>query len=238
MTYKTPAITILTGLILTCLGCGEEVKMVEVEPMTIEFKKTTGSEPLKVKALDMRGIEIKDVPFTYSSEDGSVAMVTGDGVVKPVGDGSTYIVARTPQGITGEVFVKVCLPNELICDPGDELKLKVGTTGPIKCEVRDCAGDKVQSKIEFKVSDEEVARPYEDDYIFVGLKVGDTHVVAKAFTFEKQVRLHVDEQEFLPGMEPGAGGGGGGGGKKKGGDGDTPYGSSQYDHILSNMKFD
>jgi hypothetical protein len=237
MTNRLAQIAIITGILSTGLGCGEEVKMVEVEPLSIEFKKTTQSEKIEVKAMDIRGIEIQNIPFTFSSENGSVAMVTGDGVVKPVGDGSTYIVARTPQGVTGETFVKVCLPNKLICDPGDELKLKVGVTGPIKCQVYDCKEEEVSAKIEFAVADETISRPYEEDHIFVGLKVGDTHAVAKAFDFQQQVRIHVDEQEFLPGMGPGSVGGGGGG-KKKGGGDQGAYGKSQYDHILSNMKFD
>lgn len=237
MMKRARPIVLVAALLAICLGCGEEVKMVEVEPMTIDFKKTTQSEKITVKAMDIRGIEIKNIPFTFSSENGSVAMVTGDGVVKPVGDGSTYVVARSPQGVTGETFVKVCLPNKLICDPADELKLKVGTTGPIRCEVLDCNDEKVAAKVEYGVADEKISHSYEEDHIFVGLAVGDTHAVAKAFDFQQQIRIHVDEQEFLPGMGPGSGGGGGGGGGKKGG-GDAPYGSSQYDHILSNMKFD
>jgi hypothetical protein len=237
MTNRLGPIALVAGVLAICLGCGDEVKMVEVEPMSIEFKKMTQSEKIEVKAMDIRGIEIPNVPFTFASENGTVAMVTGDGVVKPVGDGSTYIVARSPQGITGETFVKVCLPNKLICDPGDQLDLKVGTTGPIRCEVLDCNDEKVPSKIEFGVADEKISRSYEEDHIFVGLEVGETHVVAKAYDFQQQVRIKVEEQEFLPGMGPGSGGGGGGGGQKKGG-GDKPYGNTQYDHILSNMKFD
>jgi hypothetical protein len=188
--------------------------------------------------MDIRGIEISNIPFSFSSENGSVATVTSDGVVKPVGDGKTYIVASTPQGITADTHVKVCLPNKMICDPADQLDLKVGTTGPIRCHVVDCNEKKVQAKIEYKVADEKFSRSYEEDHIFVGLDVGDTHVVATAFEFQQQIRIHVEEQEYLPGMGPGSGGGGGGGGKKKGGGGDKPYGSTQYDHILSNMKFE
>jgi len=237
MTNLPGRITLVTGVLAVCLGCGEEVKMVEVEPMTIEFRKTTQSEKIVPKAMDIRGIEIKNIQFSFSSEDGSVATVTSDGVVKPVGDGTTYVVASTPQGITADTQVKVCLPNKLVCDPTDQLDLKVGTTGPIKCEVLDCNEEKVQAKIEYKVADEKFTRQYEEDHIFVGLEVGETHVIAKAFDFQQQIRIKVEQQEFLPGMEPGAGGGGGGG-KKKGGGGNSPYGSTQYDHILGNMKFD
>jgi len=238
MTNRLGPIALVSGVLAICLGCGDEVKIVEVEPMTIEFKKTTQSQKIEAKAMDIRSIEIPNVPFSYSSENGSVATVTSDGVVKPVGDGSTYIVTSTQQGVTADTHVKVCLPNKLICDPDDELKLKVGTTGPIKCEVLDCNDKKVTAKIEFGVADEKISRSYEEDHIFVGLAVGDTHAVAKAYDFQQQIRIHVDEQEFLPGMGPGSGGGGGGGGKGKGGGGDQPYGNTQYDHILSNMKFE
>jgi len=237
MTNRLGPIALVTGVLAICVGCGDEVKMVEVEPMTIEFKKTTQSEKIVPKAMDIRGIEIPNIPFSFSSENGSVATVTSDGVVKPVGDGSTYIVSSTSQGITADTHVKVCLPNKLICDPSDQLELKVGTTGPIKCEVLDCNEEKVASKIVFTVADEKTSRSYEEDHIFVGLAVGETHVIAKAFEFQQQVRIKVDEQEFLPGMGPESGGGGGGG-KKKGGGGDKPYGNTQYDHILSNMKFE
>ena len=72
---------------------------------------------------------------------------------------------------------------------------------------------------------------------FGGGVAGVGSVVEVAYDFQQQVRIKVEEQEFLPGMGPGSGGGGGGG-KRKGGGGDKPYGNTQYDHILSNMKFD
>ena len=218
-------------------ACGPDVKMVEVDPPQVQFKKTTQSEQIEAKALDMLETEVPGVQFTYESEDTSVATVDADGTVKPVGDGNTWIHAKTKEGVEGTMMVKVCLPKELECDPADELKLKVGTAGPIKCRVLDCDGEPRRTRIEMTQADEKMLLK-EGDNVFIGLAVGDTEVTVKAEGMEKTVKVHIDEQEYLPGMGPGSGGKGGGKGRRGGGGGeDSAYGDTKYDHILDNMKF-
>ena len=234
----------LAAAVVICSGCGQDVKMVEMEPMKMRFSKTTQSDKITAKALDIISAEVPGVHFNYTSENPAVASVTSDGLVKPEGDGSTAIVAKTKEGVTGECFVTVCLPGEMICDPGDELKLKVGTAAPIRCHVVDCNEEQVQNaKIEFVEADSKMVLKEEamtsqgrTSMAFIGLAVGDTTVTVKSFAFEQVIKVHIDEQTFLPGMGPNSGGGGGGG-KKKGGD--DPYGGAgnRFDHILGNMKF-
>ena len=96
-------------LIVSCLssafllfGCGQEVKMVEVEPPNIMFVRKAQTEHLRAKALDIHSAEMQGVTFTYSSENPGVADVDADGTVRPKGNGSTAVVARTPSGVTGE----------------------------------------------------------------------------------------------------------------------------------------
>lgn len=245
MTIRSLMFLVLFAVVAT--GCGQEVKMVEVEPIKLSFTKKTQSEKVKAKALDILGAEVVGISFTFESENPSIATVTPDGLVKPAGDGSTAIVAKTKDGITSEAFVSVCLPKELVCDPGDELQLKVGTSGPVKCHVVDCNDEVIQgAKIEFKEADGKmVLNEVNQQHIsqghvsnpFVGLAVGDTTLTIKSFDFEKVVKVHIDEQTYLPGMGPDSGGGGGGGGGKKKGDDDPYGGGGRFDHILGNMKF-
>jgi hypothetical protein len=232
------------GLLLLAVwvhvGCGPEVKIVEVDPPSISFSKPTQSQNIHAKALDIHDAEVSGVKFTYRSEDTTVATVDSDGTVKPAGNGSTAIVAEASTGkVTGESFVKVCLPKEIVCDPADKLMLKVGTSGPIKCHLTDCKDEKAPAKITFTPADTGMLLKEGDD-IFIGLKVGDTSVKISAYGLEKTVPVRVDEQTYLPGMGPGSlthggGGGGGGGGKNK-----DPYagqGGGRFDHILKNMNF-
>jgi hypothetical protein len=246
MTKK--CLAVLAALAVLAPACGQEVKMVEVDPMKITFTKTTQSEKVTAKALDMRGAEVKGVSFVFESENPSIVSVTSDGLVKPVGNGSTAVLAKTQEGVTSEAFVSVCLPKELVCDPAEQLELKVGTSAPIKCHVIDCNDELVQSaKVAFKEADGALILNELDQQTvsqghttnpFVGLAVGDSQITVTSFEFEKIVKVHIGEQTFLPGMGPdsGGGGGGGGGGGKKGSD--DPYGGGgRFDHILGNMKF-
>jgi hypothetical protein len=221
-------------------GCGQEVKMVEVEPSSINFTKPTQSQKIKAKALEIRGAEIPGVPITFRSENTAVATVNSSGVVKPAGNGSTAIIAEAANGVDGEAFVKVCLPKEIICDPPQLLTLRVGTAGPIKCHVTNCKDEKIQVKIDYIEASKEML--FKDgENTFVGKMVGDTSVTIKSMGLEKTVNVHIDEQIFSPGMGPGSGGGGGhhsgGGGKGKS---KNPYknnGGGRYDHIIGNMSF-
>jgi hypothetical protein len=219
-------------------GCGQDVTTVEVDPPQISFKKTTQSETIEAKALDIRDAPVEGVAFTFESEDSSVATVDSGGVVKPAGNGSTAVIAKTKEGVQGETFVKVCLPDELECDPADKLELKVGLAAPIKCRVLDCEGEKMPTRIEMTPAEsEEKMLLKEGENVFIGLAVGDTEVEVEGLGLEKTVAVHIDEQDFAPGMGPGSGGGGRGGGGGGGKKDDKPYGKTSYDHILKNMKF-
>jgi hypothetical protein len=236
MRKTTMATLALAALPALLAGCGQEVKSVVVEPPQMEFKLLSQSEKLKVKATDIVDAPVKGVEFSFGTENPMVATVGSEGIVKPTGNGSTWITARTKEGVEGQSFVKVCLPKEIKCEPPDLLKLKVGLAGPIKCEVLDCRDEKRPGRIELTQADDKLLLK-EEDNIFIGLAVGDTEVKIKAFDLETSVKVHIDEQIYLPGMEPGAGGGGGGGGGKKKGGEDSAYGKSNFDHILKNMQF-
>ncbi len=216
-------------------GCGQDIKIVEVKPMNISFTKTTQAEKIKAKATEVHGGEIPGVTFTYRSENSGVATVDSSGTVKPAGNGSTAIIARAPNGVEGESFVKVCLPKELICHPADKLELKVGTAAPIKCHVTNCRDEKIQTQIEMTPTDTTMVLK-EGDNVFIGLKVGDTQIGVKVLDMTATVAVHVDEQEFLPGMGPGSMSARKRGGGKAGKDDKDPYGTGgRFDHIIKGM---
>ena len=228
---------------LACLlfACGQEVKSIEVDPTTIEFKKPTQNRKITATAHDIQIIPVPNVPISFRSENRSVATVDSNGVVRPAGDGKTAIVAESPNGVQGETFVKVCLPREIICDPPSTLDIKVGIAAPIKCHVIDCTNEKIQGAGVELVGTDRSTVLKEGQNVYIGLKVGDTTATAKHGTLEKKIAIHVDEQTFRPGSGPGAGGGrgGGGGGDGYGSDDKNPYGGGgRFDHIIDKLKFE
>ncbi|MBN2343820.1 MAG: Ig-like domain-containing protein [Deltaproteobacteria bacterium] len=222
------------------MGCETEVKIVSVEPTTINFNAKTQSTRVKAQGLELRGTPIPGVQFTYRSDNTSVAEVSADGTVRPVSNGSATIIASTTDGKQGESFVKVCMPQELVCDPPAVLNLRVGTAAPIKCHLIDCKEETITGTIEYIEADKEALfKDPSAEGTFVGKVVGDTKVTVKGGGLEKMITVKVAEQLFAPGMGPGSGGGGGGGGNEKERRNKDPYneGSSagQFNHILKNM---
>ena len=189
--------------------------------------------------MTLRGDPIPGIKFNMLSDNTSVAEVDADGMVKPVGNGTATIIVTTPEGKKGEAFVKVCLPTEIKCTPESVLNLRVGTAAPIKCHVEDCNGETLPNKLDYVEADKDAL--FKDPTMegtFVGKVVGKTQVVVKGSGLEKVITVEVAEQIFSPGGKPGTGGGGGGGNRSD--RNKDPYNEKsggQFNHILSNMKF-
>jgi hypothetical protein len=225
---------------IAVIGCGDEVKIVSVEPATINFNAKTNSTKLRAQGLTLRGDPIPGIKFNMLCDNTSVAEVDADGMVKPVGNGTATIIVTTPEGKKGEAFVKVCLPTEIKCTPESVLNLRVGTAAPIKCHVEDCNGETLPNKLDYVEADKDAL--FKDPTMegtFVGKVTGKTQVTVKGSGLEKVITVEVAEQIFSPGGKPGTGGSGGGGGKRNDRNKD-PYNEKsggQFNHILSNMKF-
>ena len=232
---------IIIGVVsLLTMACGNEVKIVSVEPTTINFTAMTQSTKIKAQGLELRGDPIPGVKFTFRSDNTAVADVAADGTVKPVANGSATIIATSEQGKQGQTFVKVCLPTEIKCDPENVLSLRVGTAAPIKCHVIDCNGENLPNKVIYEEADKEAL--FKDPTVegtFVGKVVGETKVTVKGGGLEKVISVNVAEQIFSAGGKPGSGHGGGhgGGGNDREKDPYNEKGGGQFNHILGNMKF-
>jgi hypothetical protein len=230
--------------VVLCVGCSQEVKMVEVEPPKIEFRQLDDSTTLRARALNAKGVTITDsMTLTYSSESPSVADVSSAGDVTPRGNGDTAILVKAPNGVTGEAFVSVCLPKELVCEPKEQLDIRVGTGAPIKCHVLNCREEVIQdAKVSFDVLAKNVALA--DTAVssssrgvsampVTGSMVGETEATVTAYNFEKKIHIKVDEALPIPGEEDYKAS------QKGGGKKEDPYKGTKggFSHILSNMKF-
>jgi hypothetical protein len=242
---KTFALLGATAAVL-CVACSQDVKVIEIDPMKIEFRLLDESTELRVRGLNAKGAPA-DVggAFTFSSESPSIADVSSSGVVTPKGNGDTAIIATAPNGVKGEVFVSVCLPKELVCEPKEQLDIRVSTGAPIKCHVLNCREEIIENPvISFDVLAKNVAVPDKAAPAskkgvialpVTGGIIGETEATVTAYNFEKKIHIKVEEALPIPGEEEYLKGQKGG---KKGG-GNDPYSSGKggFGHILSNMKF-
>jgi hypothetical protein len=244
MTKKSAVLGAALGVL--CVGCSQEAKIVEIEPTKIEFRVLDDSTTLRARALDSKGNEVTEGgSLTFSSESPSIADVSSTGEVRPKGNGDTAIVATAPNGAKGEVFVSVCLPKDLICEPKDELDIRVGSGAPIKCHVENCREEIIQdAKVSFDILAKNVALA--DTAVSSSVKgisampvtgsmIGDTEATVTAYNFEKKIHIKVEEALPIPGEEEYKASQKGGKGKG----GNDPYsgGKGAFGHILDNMKF-
>ena len=232
------------AMVVVSAGCGQEVKMVEIEPTKIDFRVLEDTTELRARALNSKGVAITDsVALAFSSESPSIADVSSTGVVSPKGNGDTAIVVTAPNGVKGEVFVSVCLPKELVCEPKEQLDIRVGSGAPIKCHVLNCREEIIQdAKVSFEVLAKNVAMA--DTAVSSSVKgvsampvtgsmIGDTEATVTAYNFEKKIHIKVEEALPIPGEEEYKAS------QKGGGKQDDPYKGTKggFGHILSNMKF-
>ncbi len=192
-----------------CIGCGQEVKFIEIKPMKIEFHNTGETKELQVIATTSRGETVKEPQkYTFSSENPAVAEVSQEGVVRAVGNGNAAVTAKAPNGISGEVFVSVCLPKELACDPASQIDTRVRSANPLRCRVLDCKGRPVSNpQISFDIAAKDLAKGENADTSqegvvtipIAGAAEGDTQIKVSAYGFEKTIRIHVDKALVIPG---------------------------------------
>jgi hypothetical protein len=222
-------------LLLVGFGCEPEVKQIEVDPMSINFTKMTQSRKLEVQGQEYHEVEVPGVVFGFSSENTAVTTVDSrSGLVQPAGNGSTAIKIQAPNGVETEVFVKVCLPKAIVCDPADKLALRVGFAAPLKCHAIDCRDEKLSGVVGLESGDEKIA--YKDgENVFIGFAVGDTEITAKVPGMEKRISVRVDEQIVSPGMGPDKRRRRG---RSRRGAGPPPSAEpKRFDHIIKNMNF-
>ncbi len=108
LSYRLPA-ALLVSFASLLAGCPAKVAVVEVTPQKVSFDTESATKPLTVTLKDADGALIEDAkPATWSSKDPAIASVGADGVVKPVGTGSTTITATVDEH-SGTAAVDVLL---------------------------------------------------------------------------------------------------------------------------------
>lgn len=107
MFLKRLLLVLPAGLMLA--GCPAKVASVDVTPAKISFDSEAATKPLTATAKDADGAAIEESkPATWTSKDPAVATIGPDGIVKPVGTGSTTITATIDEA-SGTAAVDVLL---------------------------------------------------------------------------------------------------------------------------------
>jgi alpha-amylase len=145
---------------LQALGVGEEVALQPV-------------------AADRLGVTLRDRVISWRSENTQVAVVSGDGVARAVGQGRTRIVATSGTGLAA-LELRITPPNVtgVRIDPGSVV-LQSGESLVLKAEVQGGRGAMKGIAVEWQSSDPAIVS-IEQDGTVRGMRFGTARIAASA----------------------------------------------------------
>lgn len=113
-------------------GC-EKIDYIELVPTEVVFKQPNNQTWMEAKAMARNGVRAVKARVEWSTADGNVAKVNNKGLLTPVGDGDTEVIARIGD-VEARVPVQVIYVDKLEVEP-KELKL-LDTASAVKPTVK------------------------------------------------------------------------------------------------------
>lgn len=109
--------------VLLCSAC-EKIDYVELAPSEVVFKQANNQQWMEAKAMARNGVRAVKAHVSWSVGDANVAKVDAKGLLTPVGDGDTEVIARVGD-LEARVPVTVIYVDRIEVEP-KELKVKEG----------------------------------------------------------------------------------------------------------------
>ncbi|MFO0597765.1 MAG: Ig-like domain-containing protein [Myxococcaceae bacterium] len=123
---------LLTAAAVLVCGC-EKIDYIELAPTEVVFKQANNQQWMEAKCMARNGVRAVKARVQWSVGDGSIAKVDNKGLVTPVADGDTEVIARVGD-IEARVPVQVIYVDRIEVEP-KEIKLK-DTDSPAKVTVK------------------------------------------------------------------------------------------------------
>jgi hypothetical protein len=127
----------MTGVAIAVLGlmtsgC-ERIDYIELVPTDVVFKQPNNQTWMEAKCMARNGVRAVKARVEWSTGDGNVAKVNNKGLLTPVGDGDTEVIARVGD-VEARVPVQVIYVDRIEVEP-KELKL-LDTAAAVKPTVK------------------------------------------------------------------------------------------------------
>jgi hypothetical protein len=115
--------TLVLLSIVLCSAC-EKIDYIELAPTEVIFKDPKAEKWMEAKCMARSGARATRTKVTWSVADEKVATVSPKGLLKPVGDGETDVIAKVGD-IESRAKVQVIYVDKIEVDP-KELTMKEG----------------------------------------------------------------------------------------------------------------
>ena len=180
-------------------ACPAKVASVEVTPAKVSFDSEAATRTLAATLKDADGAVIEEQkPTTWASKDPAIATVGADGIVKPVGTGSTVVTATVDE-VSGTAAVDVLLLKRIQLQTPAMVAVVGVPNAPLTLNYMNERGEPVvldaaaQAKwpAEWKTSDAAVAT-VDAKGVVTGVAAGSTmlHVVVNELKAEMSITVN------------------------------------------------
>jgi len=125
--------SLLLAVAVLAFSACEKIDYIELVPTDVVFKQSNNEMWMEARAMARNGVRAVKARVAWSVGDGAVAKVNAKGLLQPVGDGETEVIARIGD-VEARVPVHVVFVDRLEVEP-KEITLK-DTDSAVKVSVK------------------------------------------------------------------------------------------------------
>lgn len=127
--FAALAVSVLLGGLSGC----EKIDYIELIPTEVVFKQPNNQTWMEARCMARNGVRAVKARVEWSTGDGKVAVVNNKGLLTPVGDGDTEVIARVGD-VEARVPVQVIYVDKIVVEP-TEIKL-LDTASAVKPAIK------------------------------------------------------------------------------------------------------
>lgn len=175
----------------------EKIDYIELEPSNVVFKQPNNQQYLSAKAMARNGVRAVKARVGWSVVDPSVAKVDGKGLVTPVGDGETEVIAKIDD-IEARVPVQVIFVDRVEVEPKELTLVQGSPAAAVKVRAFRKNGKELTDRTPMLTSENKAVAQIVGSGEILALDPGTATIVVQVETVKTSLKVNVEAEKNAP----------------------------------------
>jgi hypothetical protein len=181
--------------VLSLLAACERIDFIELEPADVVFKQPNNQQWMQAKAMARNGVRAVKARVVWSVGDESVAKVDAKGLLTPVGDGETEVIARIDE-VEARVPVHVIYVDKVEVEPKELVIVQGSPSQKVTIKAFRKNGKLIEGRSAImSPEDKNIARVAGGEGEILGLDPGSTTVSVQVDNAKASFKVTVVEEK-------------------------------------------
>lgn len=181
--------------VVVMLSACEKIDYIELAPTDVVFKQPNNSQQMEAKAMARNGVRAQRPNLVWSVGDETVAKVSSKGVVTPVGDGDTEVIAKVGD-VEARVPVHVIYVDRIEVEPKELTIIQGSPSQKVTVKAFRKDGKLIEGRsVMMNTTDKNVARVAGGEGEILGLDPGTTDVTVQVDNAKTSFKVTVVEEK-------------------------------------------